>query len=89
MALIIKAKLDIKSGPGKFDLMLGLFERKIIHFFTSNGRKINCFIISVQQEDGSCESWNIKGFVVEYDSNFEGYYTTKKNEGFFIVESRV
>ncbi len=89
MAQSIKAKLDVKNGPGKFDLMLGLFERKIVYFFLSNGCSVGCQILSIQQEDGSCNSWNIAGFVVNDNSDFEGYYTTKKNTGFLMIESRV
>ena len=68
----------IKSGPGKFGLMVALFDppdqpagrpRRVEFAFGLTGQQggvvlagINAIILSVQVEDGSRESWNITGY---------------------------
>jgi len=79
--------LKIVKGPGKFDLMFALFERKEVVFKLESGSKVKVLITSVQQEDGSSNSWNISGFIVGHNGkNFDAYYRTGPGEtGWFIV----
>jgi len=78
---------EILDGPGKFDLMLAIFDGKEV-VFTIPALRINARIYSVIAEDGSRESWNIAGaFKAAYDlgergwKKFSGYYSTKKRTG--------
>ncbi len=77
--------VDLVNGPAKFDLMLAMFKKGEKATFTLNGgQKITVQLLAVEKEDGSCESWIIKGFITD-GSKFEGYYSTRKNEGFVKI----
>ena len=64
---MISAK--IVNGPSKFDLMLALFNRKVVNqegvIFTvaDVSLKLSAVITGVAAEDGSGESWNLTGYV--------------------------
>lgn len=61
----------IINGPSKWDLSIALFDRKpknrIVTFDTNCplAAHIEVSVLSVQAEDGSGESWNIEGLVVD------------------------
>lgn len=82
MARIVPTQ-EIICGPGKFDLMLALFAGKEVVFTMENGQKLTVRISSVQREDGSSESWNLEGEVMNCltDRKFVGYYSTRRNKG--------
>ena len=84
----------IKMGPCKMDLMLALFDspvfpanrRRSVEFTIANGEKIEVFVSSVQQEDGSGESWNIEGFHGKSFKKISGYYSTQRRSGTLTIE---
>ena len=78
-----KLKFDIKKGPGKFNLMVALFQGELITFTISGPARseylVNVRIFGVQAEDGNRESWNIEGLMYHNDHgldivNFKGWY---------------
>ena len=79
----------ITSGPSKFDLMLALFDRKgskpRIVSFTFEDQGVFPFQVIIEQvgiEDGSGESWMIKGAWVRGDiRGFEAHYRTDTRTG--------
>lgn len=81
---------NIVGGPSKFDLMLSLFDgnkhpRRTVDFQLEgvNGH-IRVAITSVEQEDGSGESWNFGGHLwhdTEKHWHVEGYFGTKGRRG--------
>ncbi len=79
-----EARFPISNGPGKFDLMMSLFSRQIVTFKLGTGSEVRVLITSITQEDGSCESWIISGYIVGYNERFRGYYRTRGNNGYFI-----
>ena len=88
--------IRIANGPGKFDLMLSLFDStwqkpRLVEFeldamsrFAKTTR-ISCKISMVQQEDGSGEGWNFEGGIVQGGQGAatirKGYYSTKSRKG--------
>ena len=85
-------ELQIDGGPGKFDLMNGLFQRGATIMFRVTQKvsgstvkfphqEIVAHVNMVQQEDGSCESWNLQGWVESFAGykpcDFRAYYRTK------------
>jgi len=79
-----EVRYEIVNGPGKFNLMLSVFNRNKVVFHLSNGKGISVIVTGVEQEDGSCESWCISGYLD--GGRFNGYYRTNKNKGFLIVK---
>ena len=81
----------IVKGPGKFDLMVALFDntfsspRLVTFTVDSAGREVELEIVvnSVEREDGSGESWNFRGYLQtkQGDVAVQGYYSTKKRTG--------
>lgn len=62
--------LKITDGPSKFDLMLALFDRSVVNNVANrrrvvvradNGFKYQLHISGVCVEDGTGDSWKIKG----------------------------
>ena len=45
-------------------------------------------IIGMEREDGSGNSWNIHGYVLDYSEfhHFSGYYSTRTRRGFFTLK---
>ncbi len=93
-----KYQFNVIGGPNKFDLMVSLFEgnpkhRKTVAFKLEGFRQdINVAITSVEQEDGSGESWNITGWVMgEPSAHVRAYYSSHGRSGFFtfITPTRV
>ncbi len=95
MALLNAKIID---GPSKFDLLLALFDRKSVNtrqvtFATENGRDLgqtlSATINSVEAEDGSGESWNLKGYFVSRlrgtipapPVHFQMYFHTGRRQG--------
>lgn len=83
------ATLKITNGPSKLDLMLALFDRpqqgtssRKATFVTEDGKHHIVTILSVEAEDGSRESWNIKAHIAE--KNLSIYYRTDNREGFVL-----
>jgi hypothetical protein len=81
---------NVVGGPNKFDLMLSLFDgnkrpRRTVGFQLEGvSRHIRIAITSVQQEDGSGESWNFGGHLwhdTEKHWHVEGYFGTKDRRG--------
>lgn len=91
MAHATLGRFNVVSGPSKFDLMLSTFERKVVQFQlrqpgTSYAPQLNMIVLGTTQEDGSCENWNLTGYVTDgpmKSVNFSGFYTTKNRSGTF------
>lgn len=89
-----KLSFDVVGGPSKFDLMLSLFDgnkdpRRAVEFQLEGARgPITAAITMVQQEDGSGESWNFRGWLANYRRNFgiQGYYSSKSRKGHLTFE---
>lgn len=83
----------ITEGPSKFDLMSSLFDGKIVQFTLKVDEKyskaVKVEVVSVEAENGSHSSWNLKVFVREESkSEFElvnktlpVYYNSKTRQG--------
>ncbi len=86
---------NIKTGPSKFELLLALFDSRQVNtrkveFRTDADTLYDAVITSVEREDGSGESWNIRGYLSEKkpgakipspSTNFEGYFRTDTRKG--------
>lgn len=84
---MVEAK--IIQGPSKFDLVQALFVRKptrpnITFTLGHADEEVNAFVDSVEAEDGSGESWNIKGYVGN-NKKFTAYYRTDRRAGIYRV----
>lgn len=97
------ARHIIKKGPSKFEMMVGHYHGDSRHQQTvdfivipdghTKSTKLSVIINSAEREDGSGESWMIRGYIaqaffsssVDYrvERNFEAYYRTDKREGWF------
>jgi hypothetical protein len=80
----------ITEGPSKFDLMASLFDGKIVQFTQQNNQHpkiIKVILLSVEREDGSNESWNlrvlVKGseFPLQIGKNLSMYYNSRTRKG--------
>ncbi len=95
MAHVVVGMFDVVSGPSKFDLMLSTFERKVVQFQlrqrgTSHAPVLNMIVLGTTQEDGSCENWNLTGYVTDgpmKSTRFSGFYTTKNRRGSFELRN--
>ncbi len=89
-------QLEITDGPSKFDLMLALFDgncehRREVVFNLRAGKSTSTLAVidsvvvidSVTREDGSGESWNFEGRVVDFVGNPKiiGYFSTRTRKG--------
>ncbi len=87
----------ITNGPGKFDLMLSVFEGKRLKFTLQDVSQRVCVaavdIHGVDLEDGSFESWCIEGYMIDLDgqhlkhNGFTGYYHTRDRHGWLTKKS--
>jgi len=84
------SRYQIVGGPGKFDLMLSLFEKGKQVTFTIDHEGPVIFkvqINSIGAEDASRESWLIEGGIVEMAGasvpwqSFKGYFETRWRRG--------
>lgn len=91
----MERKYNIVDGPSKYDLQAALFDRRgngnkphTVTFKTEEGIKITAIILRVAAEDGSGESWLIKGFTdgVVMSHDFNAYYRTDKRSGHITEE---
>jgi len=96
-----KLSFNVTGGPGKFDLMLSLFDgnkdpRRTVKFQLEGARgPVTVAITMVQQEDGSGESWNFQGWVSSDDPtdsmfafnlHVNGYFETRGRKGYLTFE---
>ena len=78
--------INIVGGPGKFELMLALFEGREIIFNLEGGYKRTVSLDALQREDGSNQSWNLDGYIVGTFQRFHAYYTTRGNHGVYSLK---
>ncbi|HRZ29454.1 MAG TPA: hypothetical protein P5052_01580 [Candidatus Paceibacterota bacterium] len=71
----------IVDGPGKFDLMLSLFDNKVLMFELEGGQQVPVRVLSIRKEDGSGENWKLKGVSTKSGKDLKIYYSTRRNEG--------
>lgn len=85
----------IVNGPSKFDLMLSLFDgnkmpRRTVKFLLEGiKQEVEVAIASVEQEDGSGESWNWAGNTrasTVRGYNVKGYFATRGRVGHLEFE---
>lgn len=82
------ADIGIKDGPSKLDLMFTLFMSKdgggmrTLTFTLNDGRKLETTLHEVGVEDGSHESWLLKGEALsDAIGLWNGYYDTRSRTG--------
>ena len=82
---MIAKHLKISDGPGKSDLIFALFDGKQVFFTVETIGKIEVVLTSVGIEDGSRQSWLIRGWIVGEGSpeerKFSGYFETRNRHG--------
>jgi len=87
---------EIKEGPGKFDLMLALFDntsshQRTVHFGLTglDNAYAEAKITSIEHEDGSGDSWLFKGYSKHGNLRYKvsGYYSTQTRKGWIEYES--
>ncbi len=92
---IDQQRMEIVDGPGKFDLMVALFDGKVVRFTLKDKNTKALKIIGVELEDGSNQRWLIKGYIYkgyhmsegDKTSRFSGYYDSYSRKGWLeIVE---
>ena len=89
-------RFNIVTGPGKFDLMLALFDkyqghdreleftiREVNGFRGVKDYPIKFVVVGVELEDGSRESWLIKGRVTHgaVGADVHGWFDTRSRRG--------
>ena len=79
---------SIVDGPGKFDMMVALFDRPknnrndhALCFTLEGGRPMALVIRGILMEDGSHESWIVTGYEMSTGRRFEAYYETRRRTG--------
>lgn len=88
---------NIQNGPSNFDLMMSLFDGKVINFDLETetrtagqqsssakfkiNEKVNVRISSLEHEDGSGNRWLLKGST-KAEGLFEGYYDHNSRKGY-------
>ncbi len=88
--------VHISDGPGKFELLVSLFEgnkvpRTKVRFKISNGRisdrdteNLDVAITMVAQEDGSGDSWLFEGYTRDSPrGKVHGLYSTRSRSGWY------
>lgn len=85
----MKMTVRIANGPEKDKLFNSLkegylSEQSYVSFIVPEAkiRQIDVAIVSIQQEDGSGNSWNIEGFV-RSGNEIKGYYNSLTRTGTF------
>ena len=92
------AKFNIADGPSKFELMVSLFDGKLVKFTQSRGSSettknvIEAVLQSVEKEDGSLDSWNIRILIIKDESQilriskiYPAYYCSRTRRGVINV----
>lgn len=77
--------IQIINGPGKWDLMLSLFEARPVKFRVNGSAGTNDLYVRIdmlEREDGSNESWNFQCC----HPKLKGHYSTKTRTGLIKVE---
>ena len=77
---------EILDGPSKWDLLVALGDGKVVELMlkfddTLRAERRRVKISSVQAEDGSRESWNLKGYIPSQGRQFEAYYSSRRRKG--------
>ena len=79
------AKFNIAKKPTKLALARALFDREPFVLTVKTEPKgegtIKVIINNVTAEDGSAESWTLKGFHEMSNARFEAWLRTDKDEG--------
>lgn len=76
----------ITHGPSKYDLMLALMDRTFhkprpVVFTIGKGLKVMVHVTEISIEDGSGQSFNVKGQSADFSESFKIYYRTDKRTG--------
>ncbi len=99
--MLLPQQLQITNGASKFDLMLALFdhksERRVVDFtlLGFEGQVFQAGIAAVEAEDGSGESWLIKGTLIDHrvpekkHHMFKGYFRTDKRTGWLELQRKI
>jgi len=97
MCLNISLPYAIVDGPGKWDLMLSLFDSTVSHprpvsFRVSIKEPIteNVVITQLGREDGSGESWIFEGYAIPEEGRnlaVRGWFSTHSRKGHIKYEN--
>ena len=91
VAVMATEQIAITNGPPKFDLMVSLFDRKVVRFTFELGGGIKVLpltVTSVSAEDGSGGSWILE--VTSSDKDLHGqrfYYSSTTRKGTHLDNS--
>lgn len=79
----------IQGGPGKWEIMLSLFDGQsvVFHLAGTSVIEMSVKLSRVEREDGSGESWNLGGWMTEVGDyrHFNAYYSTRSRHGDLTV----
>jgi len=86
-------RLEIIESPTKLALSQAVFDRKPLALKVKvepNGEgTVEVIINNVTAEDGSAESWTLKGFHYKANAEFKAWLRTDKNEGWIKFEAPI
>ena len=91
MSLNVGQPYELRHGPSKYDLMLGLFDgdantQRTLTFRVNNGVDVEVKVQSVSREDGSGESWLFEGYVINGTGlRAKGYFHTVTRRGTITI----
>lgn len=82
--LLEEGSLTITNGPGKWDLISSFANASVLSFsveisVTKHKEKVDVLISSIEREDGSGESWNLK--VNIQGLYYKMYFSSKTRSG--------
>lgn len=80
-------RVKIINGPGKFDLMVSLFDVKLVTFTLEGVVPLKVIISSASTiEHLYRERWTIGGYLDASNQSFKALYDTRTRTGFTISE---
>lgn len=71
----------VTDGPGKFDLMLSLFEGKTVEFRDSGGVRMTVKVNGLAIEEGSRNDWLIDGYFEGTLIRLHAFYDLRTRRG--------
>ena len=93
---------EILNGPGKSDLIFGLFDNKVLTFNFANDQqtagpkssrlrmttKLMINITALEMEDGSGHKWNFIGINYRTKEVVTGFYDHNTKKGVFNIKKK-
>lgn len=79
--------IQITNGPGKLAMASSLLEGQQVTFSLKGMQGLNALLTSIEMEDGSRDSWNLRLVIMNYhpfieDDDVEtAFYSTRTRQG--------